>query len=47
MEYDKWLRESARLQDVLKDACERGDYHLEMDVREALQKLNDEYYGEE
>lgn len=27
------------LQEVLRDAVNRGDYHLEMDVREELTKL--------
>lgn len=37
--------ESARLREVLKDACDRGDIYLEYDVREALEKLQDAYYS--
>ncbi len=35
------------LQDVLKDALERGDYFLEFDTIEKIEQLNLEYYGEE
>jgi hypothetical protein len=37
----KWLLE------VLTDAKDRGDYHLEMDVLEKLSNLQDEYYKED
>jgi len=43
-EYDRkrtWLLE------VLKDAEDRGDYHLEMDVKEQLVALRDAYYEED
>lgn len=39
--------ESRRLREVLADAVERGDYYLEMDVREALEKLQQRYYNED
>lgn len=39
--------ESQRLREVLADALERGDYYLEMDVKEALTKLRDAYYQQD
>lgn len=39
--------EARRLREVLADALERGDYHLEMDVKEALQNLRDKYYEDD
>lgn len=36
---EEFQREGRRLREVLKDAEARGDYYLEMDVKEALQKL--------
>lgn len=47
MTYEYYQQESQRLREVLKDAEERGDYHLEMDVKEALEKLRDKYYGDQ
>lgn len=47
MTSEYYQNESARLREVLKDACDRGDYHLEMDVREALTELQDAYYYKE
>ena len=42
-----WRRERARLLEVLKDAQDRGDYHLEMDVKEQLYELDQRYNGGE
>lgn len=42
MTYDEYQREQERLREVLKDAKNRGDYHLEFDVIEALEKLEQE-----
>jgi hypothetical protein len=39
--------ESRRLREVLKDAEERGDLYLELDVKEALIKLREKYYGDD
>lgn len=47
MDYDAHIRERKRLLEVLKDAEDRGDYHLEMDVRELLTDLQTRYYEEE
>jgi hypothetical protein len=47
MTYEEYTRERERLKDVLKDACNRGDYHLEMDVSESLRELDIAYYEEE
>lgn len=47
MTYEEYSRERARLLAVLKDATDRGDYHLEMDVREALTTLQDHYQADE
>lgn len=44
MTYEYYIQERARLQEVLKDACDRGDIYLEYDVREALVKLMNVYY---
>lgn len=43
MTHDQYSRERARLQAVLDDAVERGDYHLEMDVKEALSNLMERF----
>lgn len=43
----EYERERKRLLEVLKDAEDRGDYHLEMDVKELLIKLRDKYYEED
>lgn len=47
MTHEEYMAERARLEEVLKDAVERGDYYLEMDVREALTELMERYYKEE
>ena len=47
MTNEYFQQEGQRLHEVLKDAEERGDYYLEMDVKEALTKLRDEYYKED
>jgi Arc/MetJ-type ribon-helix-helix transcriptional regulator len=47
MTHSEYIREGQRLREVLKDAMDRGDYHLEMDVKEALEKLRDEYNKED
>lgn len=47
MTYDEFKRKDDWLREVLADAEERGDYHLEMDVKEQLTKLRDEYDRED
>lgn len=47
MTNEHYQQEDQRLREVLKDAEKRGDYYLEMDVKEALTKLRDEYYKED
>jgi hypothetical protein len=47
MTHREYENESTRLREVLKDACDRGDYYLEMDVREALMNLQEAYYKED
>jgi len=47
MTNEYYQQESQRLREVLKDAEDRGDYHLEMDVREQLVALSDQYYQED
>ena len=44
MTYDEYKRKDTWLREVLKDAEDRGDYHLEMDVKEQLVALRDAYY---
>ncbi len=44
MTNEYFQQEGRRLREVLADAIERGDYHLEMDVKELLEKLRDKYY---
>ena len=39
--------QSAFLREVLQDAIDRGDYHLEMDTREALESLTERFLEEE
>lgn len=39
MTYGEYQHERSRLLEVLRDACERGDYYLEMDVKELLVNL--------
>lgn len=46
MTSDEYDRKDAWLREVLADAEKRGDYYLEMDVKEELTKLRDEYYKE-
>lgn len=43
-EYD---RMRAWLIEVLKDAVERGDYHLEMDTCGMIELLDETYYKED
>jgi hypothetical protein len=43
MNYIDYSRERDRLLEVLSDAEDRGDYHLEFDVKELLQRLEDDY----
>lgn len=45
-DYNYYSNEWDRLMAVLKDAQDRGDYHLEMDVLEMLEKLEAEYEDE-
>lgn len=47
MTHDEYQRRCEWLRSVLWDAEERGDYHLEMDVKEKLTALQDSYYNEE
>lgn len=47
MTNEYYQMESARLREVLKDAEERGDYFLEIDVKEALIELQNRYYKED
>lgn len=43
MTHEYYQQEARRLREVMKDAEGRGDYHREMDVKEALQKLRDTF----
>ena len=43
-EYD---RRRAWLVEVLNDATERGDYHLEMDTRGMIELLDADWYKED
>ena len=43
MTYEYFQMECRRLREVLKDALDRGDYHLEMDTKDAIQHLQDKY----
>lgn len=47
MTNEYFQQKGRHLREVLKDAEERGDYYLEMDVKEALMKLRDEYYNDD
>lgn len=47
MSNEEYQRERTRLLEVLKDATDRGDYYLEMDVMELLRNLQQRYYEEE
>lgn len=44
---NEYQRDCEWLRSVLLDAQERGDYHLEMDVKEKLTTLQDLYCNEE
>lgn len=44
MNYPEYTRSRTWLQEGLKDALSRGDYHLECDVIEKLQQLDQAYY---
>ncbi len=46
MTYAEYLRKRTWLLEVLRDAEERGDYHLEMDVKEQLTELQAKYNEE-
>lgn len=39
MTYDEYKRRVEFLRGVLKDALDRGDYHLEFDTKELLDNL--------
>jgi hypothetical protein len=43
----EYNRKREWLLEVLKDAEDRGDYYLEMDVKEQLTALQVEYYKED
>jgi hypothetical protein len=43
MTHDEYRRKCSWLREVLADARERGDYHLEMDVIEQLTELQDTF----
>lgn len=43
----EYSTERQRLQEVLKDAIDRGDYNLEMDVRDLLISLQERYNEED
>ena len=45
MTYDEFTREDARLREILRDALERGDYFLEMDVTETIVSLRQRWYA--
>lgn len=47
MTSDEYDRKRAWLLEVLKDAEDRGDIYLEYDVKEQLEALRDQYYGED
>jgi hypothetical protein len=47
MMHDEYRRKREFLLAALWDAEERGDYHLEMDVKEKLAELQDSYYHED
>lgn len=47
MTHEQYKRERNRLLIVLEDAKDRGDYHLEMDVKELLSQLEDKYYNDD
>lgn len=47
MTAEEYTRKRMFLLAALKDAVDRGDYHLEMDVREKLIELQDRIYNEE
>jgi hypothetical protein len=44
--YEEYQRQRTWLLEVLRDAEERGDYHLEMDVKEQLTELEARYNEE-
>ena len=44
MSPEQYTRERLRLLKALKDATDRGDYYLEMDIREKLTDLQNKYY---
>jgi len=45
--YTEYQRKRTWLLEVLRDAEERGDYHLEMDVKEQLTELQAKYNEED
>lgn len=45
MSFSQYIQEYNRLKEVLKDAVERGDYYLEMDVTELIENLNNRYHN--
>jgi hypothetical protein len=44
MRTEKYNQRLEFLQSVLKDAKERGDYHLECDTEEKIYELNSDYH---
>lgn len=47
MSHEEYSRKRDWLLEVLNDAIDRGDYYLEMDVKENLSNLNDAYNSED
>jgi hypothetical protein len=47
MTYNEYRRQLTWLREVLLDAQERGDYNLEMDVKEQLHELETRYDQED
>jgi hypothetical protein len=43
MTYEEYSRRMTFLREVLKEAQEHGDYHLEMDVREMMIQCKENY----
>lgn len=47
MTYTEYIRKREFLISVLSDARNRGDYHLEFDTIELIEKLEEEWSNEE
>ena len=43
MEHDEYYLKLEFLRNVLKDAIQRGDYCLEFDIQEKIEKLNNDF----